>query len=106
MLSRYGKPSAPLLDARAHLLTVAGNQAQVDRARQIYDCYRAQPARKRCKICAAPLGDTPLLRKFSISYYECATCSHINGEFEDTSEFNELLYTAEGAGVTNLHYRE
>lgn len=106
MLRRYGKPSAPLLDARANLLTVETNRALVERTERIYACYRAQPRRTRCKICGDTLPAEPIFEKFSIPYFICGTCQHLNGGFEDTEAFNSFLYTASGAEVGAADYRE
>lgn len=104
-MERFGKPSAPLLDARGHLLTRAGNDALVARTQQIYECYRRQPRRLTCKICDHALG-AALFEKFDIPYFLCATCGHLNGGFEDTPEFNAFLFTGDASEGMTADYRE
>jgi len=104
-MERFGKPSAPLLDARGHLLTPAANDPLVARTREIYACYRKQPRRLHCKICDSKLGN-PAFEKFDIPYFVCTTCRHLNGGFEDTAAFNAFLFTGDAGGETAAHYSE
>lgn len=105
-MEKFGKPNAPLLDARGHLLTTAGNDALVERTRSIYECYRRQPKREACKICGQGLGAAPVFEKFGVPYFVCANCEHLNGGFEDTPEFNAFLYTGDGSSGMTADYRE
>ena len=105
-MERFGKASAPLLDARGHLLTLEGNDPVVARTRELYACYRRQPRRVTCKVCGTPIGGSPIAEKFGIPYYSCAGCGHLNGGFEDTPAFNAFLFTGEGSGATVAHYGE
>lgn len=105
-MEKFGKPSAPLLDARGHLLTPADNDPLVERMQKIYEVYRNQPRRLGCKICSEPLGGEPVLRKFEISYHLCKRCGHLNGSFQDTAEFNGFLNTGDASGGVAADYRE
>src|SRR5258707_844648 len=104
-MERFGKPSAPLLDARGHLLTPAGNDPLVARTQAIHACYRDQPRRVACKICESRL-DNPVFEKFGIPYFICATCHHLNGGFQDTAAFNAFLFTGDAGSETAAHYSE
>ncbi|WP_168207238.1 methyltransferase domain-containing protein [Tardiphaga sp. vice278] len=105
-MERFGKPSAPLLDARGHLLTVDGNDALVARTQRIYECYRRQPKRLVCKVCEHALEPSPIFVKFDIPYFLCTSCGHFNGGFEDTPEFNAFLYTGDASAGMTADYRE
>ncbi|WP_445492868.1 class I SAM-dependent methyltransferase [Rhodopseudomonas sp. RCAM05734] len=105
-MEKFGKPNGPLLDARGHLLTVAGNDALVARTQRIYDCYRRQPRRLSCKICDHALDAAPVFEKFDIPYFLCASCGHFNGGFEDTPAFNDFLYTGDASEGMTADYRE
>jgi 2-polyprenyl-3-methyl-5-hydroxy-6-metoxy-1,4-benzoquinol methylase len=105
-MERFGKPSAPLLDARGHLLTATGNDSLVERTRRLYECYRAQPRRTRCKICDSALQASPIFEKFDIPYFVCGTCEHLNGGFEDTPAFNAFQFTGEASEAAVAHYSE
>ncbi len=101
---RFGKSSKPLLEARGHLLEVDGNRRMVARSARIYECYRQQPRRDHCKLCDEPLVEPPMFEKFNIPYYLCS-CGHLSGGFEDTAEFNALLYATDG-GLAAADYSD
>lgn len=105
-MEKFGKPNAPLLDARGHLLTLAGNDPLVARTQKIYACYRRQPRRTRCKICDAALPRDAVFEKFGITYFSCTACEHLNGAFEDTPEYNAFMFTGDASGESVAHYSE
>lgn len=56
---------------------------------------RKQPKREKCKNCNTCLDSQELFIKHDIKYYLCKICNHLNGEFEDTTEYAEAVYEEE-----------
>jgi len=104
-VERFGKPSGPLLrhkqtmfDENSRLLSQADSQAEL---------YAAQPRRSRCKVCKERVdwGQCLVKGNHSVPYSICSECGHLNGHFEDTTEYNRELYAGEGGTTYGANYR-
>lgn len=73
--------------------------------KRIVDSYRSQPKRTHCKLCAKRLSNTEkYFLKNKIRYLICLNCGHLNGEFKDTMNFVESLYTNNENDVYSSEY--
>lgn len=90
---RYSKSSEALLQVKRSFFD--DNDAFVRERAKIAKIYAEQPKRDRCKICDGPnKGDR--FTKTGIEYIVCDRCGHLNGAHEDTTTFNNAVYTGEG----------
>lgn len=67
------------------------NEKILDWNRTIYQEYKKQPLRTRCKICGGEIKRWTF-HSHEVEYYCCDTCGHINGAHIDTEEFCRKLY--------------
>jgi 2-polyprenyl-3-methyl-5-hydroxy-6-metoxy-1,4-benzoquinol methylase len=93
MMKRYGKSLHDIFTIK---------QSFIDQDRELVkenlllaDIARQQPKRQKCKNCLTNFTEEPLLKKHEINYYLCQECNHLNGEFEDTNEFAQVVYVDE-----------
>ncbi len=91
MTKQYGKPSLSLIQQKESFFS--NNNHHVWKQKQISNIYTSQPKRKRCKNCASSLNARNDFSKDGIEYKICDVCTHLNGAFEDTSEFCQAVYT-------------
>ncbi len=68
--------------------------------------YTKQPKRYNCKICRSPLPDTIDIVSHGVSYVFCDSCTHLNGTFEDTKEFNAHIYNNEYTKLYDNKFEE
>ena len=54
--------------------------------------YKKNPIRRLCKNCKKK-SLHKFIKSFSIEYFLCSKCSHLNGKYEDTKKFNQKLYS-------------
>jgi SAM-dependent methyltransferase len=101
MLTRYGKPSAPVLSLKQSFFT--DNDALLKEQARIHATYTAQPARTRCKNCDGPLGAVDFT-KAGVGYIFCKQCTHVNGAHQDTDAFCNALYTEDGGAKYATNY--
>ena len=65
--------------------------------------YKSNPIRKLCKNCNKNSLHR-FLENFSIEYLLCSTCSHLNGRFQDTSNFARRLYSLNDGSNYSKNY--
>jgi 2-polyprenyl-3-methyl-5-hydroxy-6-metoxy-1,4-benzoquinol methylase len=80
------------------------NDKLLDDALKRNELYTKQPERILCKICKNPLDKKADFNSHGVDYIFCNMCSHLNGKFEDTSEFTEKIYISNDAGEYSLNY--
>ena len=90
---KYGKPSGPLINQKQSFFT--HNDKHIEIQRKISNIYKKQPVRVCCKNCDKPLDIKYDFTKDGVEYKICDVCSHLNGKYEDTSEFCSVVYTAD-----------
>jgi hypothetical protein len=100
---RYGKPSAPFLDLKRNFFDPVQQDELIKESGRLYDIYRAQPPRTRCKNCEAPMGPVTFVKQ-NISYHICPECTHLNGYYEDTEPFYRAFFSDNGGEVVASHY--
>ena len=101
--NKFGKPFEGYLDIRSDFFNLETNDNNVEKLKKIDEFYRQQPKRKGCKLCATDFQDE-LFRRNEIKYFICKNCGHLNGEFEDTREYCESLYTPQdGNGEMKIY---
>ena len=54
--------------------------------------YKSQPVRVKCKNCGMKLTKKHSFINHKIKYKICQKCTHINGEYQDTKEYNNFCY--------------
>ena len=109
----HGKSSASLIKQKQSFFDE--NNKHIEEQRKISDIYVRQPIRSRCKNCNHPLKVEHDFIKDGIGYKVCDTCSHLNGAYEDTDEFCNVVYTGDDGkdyaqnyevkDVENFNYR-
>ena len=65
--------------------------------------YKSNPIRKLCKNCNKNSLHR-FIENFSIEYLLCSTCSHLNGRFQDTSNFARRLYSLNSGSNYSKNY--
>lgn len=65
--------------------------------------YAQQKKRKFCKNCEKKI-DKPLFKSFKIKYSVCSKCGHLNGMYEDSSNFAKWLYADNGGSNYSKGY--
>ena len=71
---------------------------------KLNDIYKKQNPRNLCKVCYVNFMDAPWFECFGIKYYLCLNCDHLNGEFEDSPEFTNTLYSDSNTSTYSLNY--
>ena len=91
MLTRYGKSHADILAIKSDFFTQ--NDQLLSKVQKIRDLYQKQPPRHVCKICGERMGKEHDFISHGIAYFFCQNCSQVNGEFDDTAEFANEIYS-------------
>src|SRR5262245_58888725 len=99
---RYSKSSAFYVETKQDFFS--SNDLLVQKTDQLNDIYRQQPARKRCKLCNYRLRTINDFISHAVSYSFCDKCGHLNGAFDDTNEFVQRLYVADGGRDYSKNY--
>ena len=68
------------------------NKQNVKKAKKVASFYIKQKIRKKCIICFSKIGN-PVIINLGIGYSICDKCGHLNGERENTIEFNNWYYS-------------
>jgi hypothetical protein len=102
---RYAKPSAPFLELKRDFFDPLKQDALVEESARLYKLYRSQPPRTACKNCGAPIGP-PTFTKQQISYHTCPSCTHLNGQYQDTESFYRAFFSDDDGEVVAGHYSE
>lgn len=69
------------------------NKINLNNSLKINKIYKKQPLRKYCKNCGSK-KITPFITNFSIQYKICMLCGHLNGAYQDTQSFAQMLYNS------------
>lgn len=101
-IEQYGKTSASLIMQKQSFFDE--NEKHVNKQRDIAKIYTKQPLRTKCKNCSKPLNLKFDFTKDGIEYKICNSCSHLNGAYEDTDEFCEMVYTGDDGKAYAQNY--
>ena len=93
ILKRYSKTSEFYSSAKADFF--ASNETLRSKAVDQNLLYSAQPKRSFCKLCRKALPENLDFSSHGVGYIFCANCNHLNGAFEETSNFIEQLYLSD-----------
>ncbi len=88
-VKKYGKPFGNLNSMKTNFFE--NNDGMLEMADGMAQILSDQPKRTQCKICGAALGE-PLFHSHGLGYIQCASCTHLNSEFEDTDAFASKVY--------------
>ncbi len=86
---KFGKPFGNLNSMKRNFFE--NNDGMLAMADEMAGVLSMQPKRTHCKICKSPLSE-PLFYSHGLGYIECATCGHLNSEYEDTDVFASKVY--------------
>jgi len=67
------------------------NQLNLTKAITINEYYAKQTVRKKCKNCNKKKSKYSF-KSFQVNYFICKYCSHLNGKYQDSDQFNNYLY--------------
>ncbi len=101
-MKKYGKSIGDILAIKSYFSEQ--NDKLVKEEKKSINFYKCQPKRLNCKICNSNLNEISLIRQ-GIEYYQCKTCGHLNGGFEDTDEFLEFNYTKDNPNDYRREYQ-
>lgn len=90
-MQKFGKPFGNVSFRSAE--HQKGNKSQLLKSVKINSIYSQGPKRTNCKVCKTSIAQTAWFQSFGIKYFLCENCKHLNGEFEETSEFAIDLYS-------------
>lgn len=91
MYLKFSKSSKDVMAYKSGM--IEQNSILLEQAQELAKVYGAQPKRLLCKNCEFKLKDECEFSKMGIGYKVCASCGHLNGEYEDTDAFHTMLYT-------------
>jgi hypothetical protein len=94
---KYGK----LLKIKKNFFT--DNNKNLDRALQKNNLYKKNKTRKNCKICSDKINGYDF-ESFGIKYKFCKKCSHLNGKYEDSKNFANLVYKINDGSLYASNY--
>ena len=99
-MKKYGKKCGDISKIKDTFF--AENERLLQERNYIADVYRKQPMRKNCKLCGNSLniGDELQFISHKIVYKICSFCHHVNGIYDDTSQFSEVVYRGQDYGQT------
>lgn len=67
--------------------------------------YSKQPRRTVCKVCEKKLlGKKIFIR--SLKYVQCSSCSHLNGVYQDTSDFVKKIYSSKAVNYSKKYFEK
>ena len=78
---------------------------------RLNESYKKQPVRSLCKICSSEISFKKDFQSHGIEYSFCEVCGHLNGHYDDTENFVNLMYIDEGgkdysAGYIDEDYKQ
>lgn len=100
-MEKYGKSSSALIKLKKGFFEE--NQLYLEKAKRWAKLYSSQPVRLTCMNCGNGLGDA-VFTKLGVAYTFCSRCGHLNGLHEDTDEYCNELYTADGGKLYAVNY--
>lgn len=86
---KFGKPLGEIIALKDEF--IRENDSHLKRELDNLEHYKRQPHRTTCKNCDEPI-DGVSFTKLGVDYSICGVCGHLNGVFDDTEEYCNLIY--------------
>jgi len=90
---QYSKSSNFYLDSKKDYFIKNEELLKIETERN--RLYSQQGLRLNCKICKEDLPKEVDFQQHSVTYKFCTSCGHLNGSFEDTKLFSDIVYNTE-----------
>lgn len=90
-IDRFGKEFEGYRQVKSFFYDLECNEYYLEQQRRTDALYMQQPRRTHCKICRTQLGEV-LFTLGEIDFHLCPNCEHLNGAYQDTAEFCEIIY--------------
>ena len=101
---QYSKPYNNILSLKYDFLKE--NNQNLDRVIKTNKLYKKNPKRTKCKNCEKK-SLKKFIHNFHIDYYICSYCGHFNGIYQDTTKFNNNLYSSkEGKNYSSVYEKD
>tara|TARA_A100001515_G_scaffold36435_3_gene28595 strand:+ start:550 stop:1569 length:1020 start_codon:yes stop_codon:yes gene_type:complete len=98
---KYGKPSIAVIENKKSFFNK--NKHHLEEVKKINKILKRQPLRNGCKICGHKHGNTISVQ--DVEYLWCDNCGHFSGQYQDTDQYVESLYTDESGGNYSENYK-
>ena len=93
MIEKFGKSRKGYHDINSVFYDHKENEKFLKKLKSCLNIYKKQPRRTSCKVCNQKLNVKKVaFKKNGIKWYLCMNCGHLNGEFQDTQKYNNLIY--------------
>ncbi len=89
MKIKYGKSFKDIFKIKQSFFI--DNDRFLKRQKFVGKVYSRQPKRKKCKVCNYPLPKESII-SHNVKYTICKKCSHLNGLYQDTDKFCNIVY--------------
>ena len=86
---KYGKKSSDIFAIKKSFYI--DNDILLSKQKKISKIYANQPLRKNCKACEKKLTGKKF-KNHEVIYIECKSCGHVNGKYQDTQKFSNIIY--------------
>ena len=86
---KFGKKSSDIFNIKKNFYIE--NDKLLNKQKKISKLYQKQPKRVICKACEKKLIGNKF-KNHDITYIECNFCSHVNGIYQDTEKFSDIIY--------------
>lgn len=98
MIKKYGKKYGEISNIKENFFIE--NEKLIKEREYIADIYKKQPFRVTCKLCGGSLltGKEKCFVSHKITYKICSFCHHVNGIYDDTPQFSEIVYCEQDYG--------
>jgi len=100
-MEKFGKSNKEMLSLKQSFFD--DDQKLLKEQLEIGNVYVKQPLRVLCKNCNSPIKGQDFIKQ-NIPYKICETCSHLNGIYQDTSEFCKYLYSEDKGEKYSVNY--
>lgn len=101
--NKFGKSFDGYTNLRSDFFNLVSNDKHVIKLKNIDEFYSKQPKRTGCKLCSTKFHNELFIRN-EIKYFLCENCGHLNGEYEDTEDYCQHLYSPEeGSGEMQIY---
>ena len=97
-MDKYSKKyDESMMKIKSSFLT--DNEKLLEESNSIIRRYMKQPRRTKCKMCGVEFkGDELNFCSHEVKYIYCSNCNHLNGEYEETTEFCSATYVEDDYG--------
>ena len=100
---KFGKKSSDIFSIKQNFYIE--NDILLSKQKKISKIYKKQPLRKKCKACNKKLAGN-FFSNHMVNYIECRTCGHINGKYQDTEKFSNLIYKSSTINYSKNYFSQ